>query len=677
MTFAMVQLGSEWFATRRRVQKRPPWLQSQPASIEAVNSPISTRTLTTAETTFSGQELAWSNHQFTISAISLAIAAVGDAFFPPLSLLSVPGALYVAQALFRKGWQTLVEERKVTVDLLVTGIHLVSLAQGYFFLFCLNSFVGLCTRNLVSKVKQDSRTTYLDLFHQQTALVWILVDGVELEVPIQTLGTNDLVVIVAGQTVPVDGTIVEGTATVDQQILTGESTPVEKGDSDAVFAMTVVLSGKILVCVEKTGEATAAAQIAQILNRTVDFKTGRQLWAEDLADQLIWPALLSGLAMLPLTGLNGAAALIDVHPKYKTTLTTSLGILNYFKLAAKQGILIKDGRTLELLNQVDTVVFDKTGTLTLDQPHVGKIHTCGNYHSRKILQVAAAAEQHQSHPIARAILLAASAQSITVPAIDEANYKVGYGLRVMIDEQHICVGSRRFMAMEGLSLPQEIEEVQAHCHQEGHSLVLVAIDGQIAGAIELHTTIRPEAQSILAGLRERQIDSIYIISGDHEAPTRHLAESLGIDHYFAETLPEEKADLIAQLQREGRTICYVGDGINDSIALKQAQVAVSLRGASTLATDTAEVILLDESLKQFCLLFDIARDFQANMMTTMSAVFVPSLLCLGGILFWQAGFFYSRIFNVIGLGAGVTSAMLPLVTHRNLLQDTKQIVGPV
>jgi Cu2+-exporting ATPase len=206
--------------------------------------------------------------------------------------------------------------------------------------------------------------------------------------------------------------------------------------------------------------------------------------------------------------------------------------------------------------------------------------------------------------------------------------------------------------------------IQTRCHDEGHSLVLVAIDGSVAGAIELHATPRPEARGIIQALRRRNITSTYIISGDHEAPTRRLAEGLGIDRYFAETLPEDKAALIEALRRAGKVICYVGDGINDSIAMKKSHVSVSLRGASTLATDTAEVILLDESLNQLPRLFDLARECSTNTRVAMAAVLVPSILSAGGVFLFGFGFAAARLLNVAGLAAGVGAAMLPLATHR-------------
>jgi Cu2+-exporting ATPase len=207
-------------------------------------------------------------------------------------------------------------------------------------------------------------------------------------------------------------------------------------------------------------------------------------------------------------------------------------------------------------------------------------------------------------------------------------------------------------------------------------LVLVTIDAAVAGAIELHAAVRPEATRIIQALRQRDIKSMYVISGDHEAPTRRLAESLGIERYFAETLPEDKAALIEGLQASGRVVCYVGDGINDSIAMKQSHVSVSLRGASTLATDTAEVVLLDESLNQLPRLFDVARECRANTTTTMAAVFVPSLLCVGGILLFGFGFAHARLFNVVGLLTGTGAAMLPLATHRRAPIPTAALERP-
>jgi heavy metal translocating P-type ATPase len=622
------------------------------------------RAISSAERTHAGKEMQWSRHEFAISAASMCLAAVGDTLYPALGPLSVPGAAYSSLGLYVSGIRAVTHEHTISVDTLLILIQIASVMAGYYFLFSLNNFVYQYARSLLQKIKHDSRADYTDFFLRDVRTVRLLDGREERDVPLSAVKVGDLVSIAAGQTVPVDGCVARGAATVDQHLLTGEAVPAEKGVGDQVFASTVALSGSINVRVEKTGAATTAAQIARLLSNTVDFKTGRQLRAERVSDRLIWPALLSAAAAWPLVSASAGAALLDAHPKYRTTLASSLGLLNYFRLAAREGLLVKDGRALELLTAVDTVVFDKTGTLTLDLPHVRRVHARAPHTGADILRLAAAAEQHQSHPVARAILDAARARGLSVDPIDEAEYRVGYGLTVRVDRHVVSVGSMRFIESEGIAIPPAVTELQARCHGEGHALLLVSHAGEVAGAIELHVTVRPEARRIVRGLRERGIGSIYIISGDHETPTRRLAESLGIERYFAETLPGDKASLIEGLQRSGHVVCYVGDGINDSIAMKTSHVSVSLRGASTLAVDTAEVVLLDQSLNALCRLFDIARECDRNTTVTMAACFLPSLVCVAGVLLGYFGFAEARLFNVAGLVGGVGAAMLPRATHR-------------
>jgi Cu2+-exporting ATPase len=312
-------------------------------------------------------------------------------------------------------------------------------------------------------------------------------------------------------------------------------------------------------------------------------------------------------------------------------------MLNYLNIAARQGILIKDGRSIELLRDIDTVVFDKTGTLTLEQPQVKHIHSCSGLSADEILTFAAAAEDRQSHPIACAILAEADSRQLDFPPIEDIHYEIGYGIKVQIRDQTVRVGSDRFMAMEGILIPDKICQLQSSCHQEGYSLVMIAIDGELAGAIELRSTVRPEAMSIIRQLQERQLELV-IISGDHEGPTRQLAQQLGIERYFAQVLPEDKAKLVEQLQQEGHSVCFVGDGINDAIALKKAKVSISLRGATTLATDTAQIVLMDGKLTKLIDLFKIAQEFEENLKINLAISTIPAFLCIGGVflLRWSA-----------------------------------------
>jgi P-type E1-E2 ATPase len=273
-------------------------------------------------------------------------------------------------------------------------------------------------------------------------------------------------------------------------------------------------------------------------------------------------------------------------------------------------VLVKDGRALDLLCEIDTVLFDKTGTLTRERPEVGRIVAANGHAATDILRYAAAAERRFHHPIALAILQRAEEERLEVPRIDSAQYKVGHGIIVGVEGHRIRVGSRRFMELEGVALTPEVTDALDEAHREGRSMAMVAVDEVLGGALELRASVRPEVPEIIKGLRARGIKHIAVVSGDHEAPTRKLARELGIDRYFAQVLPTEKADYVEKLQKEGRKVCFVGDGINDAIALKKANVSISLRGASSIATDTAHVAFMEPGLGKLCELRDIAADLQ-------------------------------------------------------------------
>ena len=498
--------------------------------------------------------------------------------------------------------------------------------------------------------------------------VWLLKDDVEVESPFEALKCGDVIVIYAGETIPVDGRIVSGIVSVDQHTLTGESQPVEKGVGDPVLTSTIILSGKVLIEVEKTGEDTVAAKISTILSHTADYKNSLQSWGEKIGDKSVIPTLALGTLSIPFLGSAAALPIFNSCIGLYMRILAPLSMLTYLNLASQHGVLIKDGRVLDLLNEVDTVVFDKTGTLTLEQPHIDQLYPCDGITENELLAYAATAEYKQTHPIAKAILLAAEQQGLVMPEIEQANYEIGYGIKVKRyneagDDDVICVGSTRFMGIENIAIPEEIQAIHQSGHEEGHSFICVAVNEKIYGAIALKATLRPEAKEVVQKLHERNIATV-IISGDNEQPTKKLAEELSIPTCFAETLPENKATLIEQLQREGKFVCFVGDGINDSIALKKADVSISLLGASTIATDTAQIILMNQNLSQIIEAFDIAKFFKENMKANFAVTTLPGLTIVFGALFFHLGIIASLILNQVGLMIGVGNAVLPLLKQQ-------------
>jgi heavy metal translocating P-type ATPase len=613
-----------------------------------------------------------------LATASVGLAAASEFLAPVFVPLSAGVFVYSVVPSFKNAHRVLFKEKRLGVDVLDAIVVLTCLATGQLFAGTVLAWCLSFGRKLLKKTEDDSKKMLLNVFGKQPRFVWLYRDGVEIETPLEKLELNDIVIVHTGETVPVDGEIVEGMAMIDQHALTGESAPAEKIKGDKVFAGTTMLAGKILVSVASTGSETTSAKLARILNDTAGYKLRTQSHGEQLADKAVVPTLaIAGLG-LGTIGVNGATAIVNCDLGTGIRMAAPLGMLTSLTLCAQHGILVKDGRALELMREVDTFLFDKTGTLTRERPEVGRILTYASYSEEKILQWAAAAENKFSHPIAKAILAKFESLGVPMAKTDESQYRVGYGITVHVDGHTVRVGSARFMKHENIALPSELDQEMEKVHSEGNSLILVAVDGALGGAIELQAANRPEVQDVIDGLRERGAKHLVIISGDHDRPTRNLAKKLGMDRYFAEVLPQDKAKYVELLQKEGRTVCFVGDGINDSIALKKANVSVSLRGASTVATDTAQVVFMEESLAKLLHLRDISQDLQRNVDRSWGLIIVPNAICVTGAFVAGFGVMHSMVFNQIGAVFALLNGLLPLrkVAQAQLEKDRSRLYLP-
>ncbi|MGI2324225.1 MULTISPECIES: heavy metal translocating P-type ATPase [unclassified Methylococcus] len=596
----------------------------------------------------------------TICSLSIPLAATAQFAVPALLPLSAAVFAYTSIPCFRGAYERLSKEKRIGCDFLDSIVVLgclgtLQLLPGAVLAWCL-SFGRL----LVKKTEDNSKKMLLNAFGKQPRHVWLVKDGVEIEVPMDKVQKGDIVAVHTGDTVPVDGHIVEGMAMIDQHTLTGESSPAEKGVGDRVFASTVMVAGKIFVSVEQSGGETASAKISQILNDTAGYKLSSQNKGEKLADRAAAPTLVVGAIAWATIGPSGAVAALNSDLGTGIRMAAPLALLSSLALCAQKGVLVKDGRALELMGRIDTVLFDKTGTLTRECPEVGRIITANGFAENEVLMYAAGAEQKFHHPIALAILKKAEEWGIDLPATDETQYKVGYGIDVRVKGRRIRVGSARFMEREGIGLTPEIKEALDAAHLEGYTMVMVAIGDRIGGALELQAAVRPEVKDIVAGLRARGVKHLAIISGDHEAPTRKLAEELGMDRYFAQVLPADKADYVEKLQQEGRTVCFVGDGINDSIALKKANVSISLRGATSIATDTAHIVFLEQGLGKLCELRDISRELERNIARSWAMIIAPNVACVLGVFTLGFGVAASVFTNNVAALAALANGLLPM-----------------
>ena len=582
-----------------------------------------------------------------IGTISIGLAMIRS-FYPIVAPLSLGVYIYTTFPFLRHVEKSLFKKRKVDVDVLFFMGDTLILATSQYITAAVGLWALFWGQYFVKRAKGHSEKMLRQVFYQQPRHVWILNNHVEVEIPLEAVKAGDIVVVNTGEVIPVDGRIVKGMATIDQHALTGESQPVEKETGDQVFTATLIVSGRVYIEVEKSGQETSIAKINQMLQHSAEFKPQLQLKGEQWANKATLPMLwMSGVILLTL-GPIPTVVFIASHSGVSIRILGSLGTLNHITLASSRGILIKDGRALEKLTQVDTVLFDKTGTLTHEQPKVGKIIVCAPHETEHdILRYAAIAERKLSHPIAKAILKYARESHLTLPEIEDSQYQVGYGITVRYQNQTIRVGSLRFMSQEGLTIPELITTAQADSHQEGYSLVLVAIDHQVSGAIEIQTQVRSEVKKTIHGLRQRGIKLIAIVSGDHQQPTQKLATELGMDDYFYDILPAEKAQIVEQLQAKGKTVCFVGDGINDAVAMKKADVSISLRGATTMATDTAEIILMDSNLSRLCHLIDISNNLNTNLRKSLAVTLMSGATNLAG-----AFLFHFSIMTAIIVGHG-------------------------
>jgi Cu2+-exporting ATPase len=605
-------------------------------------------------------------HYLTMCGVAMGIGAIRQFVFisPPLILLNLAAYSYVAFPYFKRVEKSVFQERKVDGYVLYFVADTTAFALGQYLAAAIGASFFHVAGAVISRVQGHSKKTLLNVFEQQTPQnVWLLKDNVELEIPLNAIKNGDIIVIRSGDVIPVDGVVIEGIASIDQHALTGESRPIDKLPGDPVLAATIVVTGRIFIRVEKSGQETAIAKINQILNRSLDFKTNLQLKGEQWADMWVSPMIAIAGLSLPLLGPVGFVMILNSHFSSRIRITASLSTLNYISAASHKGILIKDGRALETLNQIDVVLFDKTGTLTHQDNEVVRIIVSNHYQENEVLAYAAAAERYVAHPIAKAIFKKAEKLHCNIPSLtDESKYQIGYGITVNLEAENkiIRVGSSRFILNEGINIPSEINAAETQAHLDGHSLVIVAINDKVGGAIELQNLVRPEVKEVLKQLRQTGIKHIAIVSGDHKRPTQKLAELLGMDSYYYDITPENKADIVEQLQKSGKSVCFVGDGINDAIAMKQANVSISIHGATSIATDVAEVILMDGTLNNLADIFKVSKDLESNLQNSFRINVVPSIIRIGGLLLLNFGILTGVIIDVIFFFIAIGNSMLPL-----------------
>ncbi|WP_204262204.1 heavy metal translocating P-type ATPase [Blastococcus saxobsidens] len=407
------------------------------------------------------------------------------------------------------------------------------------------------------------------------------------------LAVGDVVIVRPGGRVPADGEVVDGTADVDESMITGESKPVRRGVGDTVVAGTVATDTAIRVRVAAVGEDTALAGIQRLVAEAQSSTTRAQLLADRAAGWLFWFAVAAAAVTAVVWSLYGApdSALVRVITVLVIACPHALGLAIPLVVsisterAARGGVLVKDRGAMERMRTVGTVLFDKTGTLTKGEPAVDHIAGVGRTED-EVLALAAAAEADSEHPLARAIVAAARQRNLPVPPATEFRASAAVGVTATVDRQTVAVGGPNLLTEHGLA---PLPDAQPWA-EDGATVLHVLVDGRVAGALALADEIRPESRQAVDALHALGVD-VVMITGDAEPVARAVAAELGIDQVFAGVRPEHKAEKVAALQRQGRAVAFTGDGVNDAPALAQADVGIAIGAGTDVAIASAGIIL--------------------------------------------------------------------------------------
>ena len=523
---------------------------------------------------------------------------------------------------------------KISVELLDGAAILVSLLLGDFktarmMLFLLG--IGETLENWTRKKSLASLTESLAL---QVDQVWLVDEGIERSVPLSTVRQGDVLVVRDGGVIPVDGTVVQGEALVNQASMTGEPLGIARSVGASVFAGTVVEEGVLHIQVSHVGEGTRLQQVISFINESETLKASVQSKSERLADKAVpFTFLLSGLVWLLTRNAMRAASVLLVDYSCALKMATPLAILTAMREAAQQGVLIKGGRFLESLHEADTIVFDKTGTLTQAQPSVVQVVPALGFSREEVLRISACLEEHFPHPVARAVVRQAAQEGLHhEEEHDEVEYIVAHGVASSLHGKRVLIGSRHYIANDEHIDVSPLQDSIALMTDQGYSLLYLAIDHQIAGVIAIEDPVRPEAAQVVQALRDQGIKRIIMLTGDDTRTAAAVAAKLGITEYWAQILPAEKAGIVRELTAAGHTVMMVGDGINDAPALSAAHVGISLRDGADLAQEVANVVLLHSQLESLVHARRLAkatlRRIHTNFVATMS---LNSAFLAGGL----------------------------------------------
>jgi len=523
--------------------------------------------------------------------------------------------------LVKTGLIDLIRERKVGTEIFVTVATLVAVFGGETVAGAVLMVIILIAEFIADLNMDRARASIKTLIGSVPQVALRRGADGERVVPIEQLRTGDVVLVRAGEKIPVDGSIVGGAASINEAPITGESLPKDKSIGASVFAGTIDASGALDIQTEKVGSDTTFARIIGLVESAEAAQAPVQKLADKVASWLIPVVFVFLIAVYLITGdVRTIVTLLIFTSPAELGLATPLVMIAAIARAARSGILVKGGLYLESLAKVDVMVFDKTGTLTANKPEVVRVVRDARFSEFELLSLAAAADRRSAHPLAKAVVDYATLKQIVVPEPEQYEQVQGRGVIATVSGSAVLVGNAALLRENGVQLIAAIED-------SGQTPVHVAIDGQSAGVIFIADTLRPGAREALSKLKATGVKRIVMLTGDNEATARAVAAELGVDEVRANLMPEDKVTAIEELKKQGHRVAMIGDGINDAPALARADVGIAMGGGGTQAAlEAADIVLMTDDLSKIVSARAISRrayrTIQENLFVGVGVVHV-------------------------------------------------------
>ena len=614
------------------------------------------------------------NREYEDKLVLTVVDRVISTLFYPIPLKRVITGVKAIPYLF-KGLQTLFQ-RKIEVSLLDAVAISASILTGDYntassVMFLLS--VGEILEEWTHKKSVDDLARTMSL---NVDKVWTLVQGEEVLLPLNEVEVGQEIIVRTGNMIPLDGKVSFGEAMVNQASMTGESIPVRKKIGSSAYAGTVVEEGECRIRVEKLAGSGRYDRIVKMIEESEKLKSATEDKASHLADKLV-PYSLGGAALTYLLTRNVTKALAFLMVDFSCALKLSMpvAVLSAMREAGKHKISVKGGKFMEAISEANTIVFDKTGTLTYAKPKVEDIITFKNSDENEMLRMAACLEEHYPHSMANAVVAEAEARDLHhAERHSKVEYVVAHGISSIYEGKHVLIGSHHFIFDdEHCTVPKGEEEKLASIPPE-HSALYLAVDGELTTVILISDPLRKEAVGVIQDLKALGIDKVVMMTGDNKKTAHAVARMVGVDEFHAEVLPEDKASFIQEEHRLGRKVIMVGDGINDSPALSEADAGIAISAGAAIAREVADITIQEGDLYELVILKKLSNRLMKRIHGNYNFIigFNAMLIALGlaGILTPSN----SALFHNISTIATGLKSMTPLIPEEEIEADKEEVL---